>query len=276
MKLRTAALLLGLFCLYWFSVCQRVPFGAGQAVSPGRVVVSAPILVGLLGGDRFLAANVERMRLSATGLVAGQADLEYLLRAHRVVSELNPCLADNYYLANALLSWGGAVDVGQEVLLNAVNCRKWDELPPFFYGFNKYFFERDADVAVEYIREAASRASDNRAGFLKMSVMLRSEQFQDERLALEFLRAERDAANDQKLRSMLDKRVSRVEGLVALRDAQRTYERIKGKSLVSLEELLKSGLLEAEPVDPLGLGYEFREGSFNLKKLVVSGVGREY
>lgn len=61
----------------------------------------------LYGGDRFLAADLELIRLSATGMDNGSTDAEYLIRAQRVVAELNPCHEDNYYLANGLLAWGG-------------------------------------------------------------------------------------------------------------------------------------------------------------------------
>lgn len=74
----------------------------------GRVVIAAPVLLVLFGGDRFLAANLETMRLAATGMDLGQADTGYLVRAQQEVAKLNPCHEDNYYLANGLLTWGGA------------------------------------------------------------------------------------------------------------------------------------------------------------------------
>ena len=81
---------------------QPVSVAAGSDL--GRVVISAPILIALHGGDRFLAANLETIRLASTGVDGGFVDAGYLVRAQRVVSELNPCHEDNYYLANGLLS----------------------------------------------------------------------------------------------------------------------------------------------------------------------------
>lgn len=239
----------------------------------GRIVVSAPVLLGLFAGDRYLAANFEAKRLAATGIVAGVGDLEYLVRAHSVVSALNPCHEDNYYLANALLSWGGGVDVGQQILLRATSCRSWDEWPPFFYGFNAYFFDRDTDAAVDYLMEASRRASENSAGFKKMAIMLRFDQFEDETVALGFLKGERDAATDPRLKRMLDKRVRRINGLMLLRGAQKRYEKLFSKSLKDERDLIRSGVLSEFPVDPLGLGYEFKAGRFVLKKMKVAGVG---
>lgn len=241
-------------------------------VVEGRVVIAAPVLLALFGGDRFLAANLEAMRLAATGVHWGQADTGYLVRAQQEVAELNPCHEDNYYLANGLLTWGGADREGSEVLRRASACRFWDEYPPFFYGFNKFFFERDIDAAASYLEEAASRATANAAGFRKFAIMLKAEQIQDEQLAVDFLQAEHDQATDPILKAMLAKRVTRLQGLVVLRDAQRRYEALTGKALTEPGELIEHGLLAAFPEDPLNLGYELIDGRIVLKKLKVAGV----
>lgn len=110
-----------------------------KVVVVGRVVVAAPILLGLFGGDRFLAANLEVMRLAATGVDSGQVDTDYLIRAQLEVAKLNPCHEDNYYLANGLLTWGGADREGTYVLRRAMQCRFWDELPAFFLWFQSSF-----------------------------------------------------------------------------------------------------------------------------------------
>lgn len=272
---RYLPLLLALSSFVVFSTASqwraRTPLSEIPVIE-GRVVIAAPVLLVLFGGDRFLAANLETMRLAATGVDWGQADTSYLIRAQRVVAELNPCHEDNYYLANGLLTWGGADREGGEVLRRASACRFWDEYPPFFYGFNKFFFERDIETAALYLEDAASRATSNSAGFRKFSIMLKVEQIQDEQLAVEFLQAEYDQTSDSKLKAMLAKRVERLQGLVKLRDAQRRFEARFGQSLKTPEQLLERGLLEVFPDDPLKLGYEFIDGRFVLKKLKVAGV----
>jgi hypothetical protein len=268
-------LLLALLGFALFSAASQWRTNAPAPNPPvieGRVVIAAPVLLVLFGGDRFLAANLETMRLAATGVDWGQADTGYLVRAQQVVAELNPCHEDNYYLANGLLTWGGADREGSEVLRRASACRFWDEYPPFFYGFNKFFFERDVETAAEYLEEAASRATANAAGFRKFAIMLKTEQIEDERLALDFLQSEYDKASDPKLKAMLAKRVTRLQGLVDLREAQRLFEVRTGNPLEAPEQLIENGLLKALPEDPLNLGYEFIEGRFVLKKLKVVGA----
>jgi hypothetical protein len=272
---RSWPLLLALLGFGLFSAASQWRANTPAAMAPvveGRVVIAAPVLLVLFGGDRFLAANLETMRLAATGVDWGQADTGYLIRAQQVVAELNPCHEDNYYLANGLLTWGGAEREGSEVLRRASACRFWDEYPPFFYGFNKFFFERDMDASALYLEEAASRATANAAGFRKFAIMLKAEQIEDEQLALEFLQSEHDHASDPKLKAMLAKRVQRLQGLVTLRQAQRRFESLTGQPLAAPEQLIEHGLLAAFPEDPLKLGYEFIDGRIVLKKLKVAGV----
>lgn len=272
---RYGPLLLALLGALVFSVAsQWRDHGSPPEVSviEGRVVIAAPVLLVLFGGDRFLAANLETMRLAATGVDWGLADTGYLIRAQHVVAELNPCHEDNYYLANGLLTWGGADREGSEVLRRASSCRFWDEFPPFFYGFNKFFFDHDIEGAAIYLEEAASRATANAAGFRKFAIMIKTEKIQDERVALDFLQGEYERASDPKLKVMLAKRVQRLKGLVILREAQRRFESQNDIPLTDPEQLLGPGLLAEFPEDPLHLGYELIGGRIVLKKLKVAGV----
>lgn len=238
-----------------------------------RVVIAAPVLTFLYAGDRFLAADMETIRLSATGIsVSGRTDAHYLIRAHKVVAQLNSCHENNYYFANALLTWGGAVEEGGVILQRATECRFWDELPPFLYGFNQFFFNRNIPEAQEALETAAQRADDNAAGYRTLAVMIEAEQLDDARMAREFLAQERDEADDPKLKAMLEKRVQRLEGLITLRDAQRTYEARTGQALRQPEDLVKAGILDEFPLDPMKWGYEFKDGRFELRQIKVGGV----
>lgn len=264
--------LLGFFLFFAASQLRSQTPEEPVPVIEDRVVIAAPVLLGLFGGDRFLAANLETMRLAATGVELGRSDTSYLMRAQQEVARLNPCHEDNYYLANGLLTWGGADREGTEVLRQAMECRFWDELPAFFYGFNQAFFNRDIVEAVRALELAAHRATDNAAGFHKLSAVLQAESFTDEKLALDYLIQQRDAARDDpKLHQMLDKRVVRLRGLVILREVQRRFESKYG-SLQRLEQLVEHDLLSALPEDPLRLGYELRDGRIELRKLKIAGM----
>ena len=266
------------FALLGFVAFAGIAFWRAQQSLPleqpqvqDRVVIAAPILLALYGGDRFLAADLEAMRLAATGMQEGQSDTNYLIRAQRVVAQLNACHEDNYYLANGLLTWGGAVSEGNQVLHAAVQCRTWDFIPAFFYGINLAFFQRDTVEAQRILELGALRSPENAASMRRLAIMLQAETFADEKLALEYLTRQRDAASDPRLHDMLDKRVIRLQGLVILREAQRRFESENG-ALQGLNQLVEYGLLSDLPEDPLRLGYELKDGRIVLKKLIVFGM----
>nr|WP_298165516.1 hypothetical protein [uncultured Pseudomonas sp.] len=275
MRARHIALLLALLSFAVFAGIAfwraQQPLSIEQVQIKGRVVISAPILLALYGGDRFLASDLEAMRLAATGMDDGQSDVSYLVRAQQVVAQLNACHEDNYYLANGLLTWGGAVSEGNKVLSAAVQCRTWDYIPAFFYGVNLAFFQRNISEARHVLELGAQRSPENAAALRKLAVVLQADAFADEKLAMNYLIQQRDAASDPKLQQMLGKRVVRLQGLVVLREAQRRFETSNG-SLTALEQLVESGLLPALPVDPLRLGYELKDGRIILKKMKIAGM----
>lgn len=243
-----------------------------------RIVVSAPVQLLMASGDRFLAANFESIRAAATTVDTPDAaddNASLTLRARRVVSQLNPCHEDNYYQANAFLTWGGAVEEGNEILRKATDCRTWDELPPFYYGFSQYFFLQDFAEAQQALDKAANRATANRAFFRRLAVMIAARELKDDNAALAFLQHEREQADDPKLQSMLDQRIGRLQGLIALRAAQQRYEARFGQPLSDPQALVESGELAALPDDPLRIGYEFADGHFRLRELKIAGLKRQ-
>ena len=237
---------------------------------PGSVVLPPQLQAVLYLGDRYLAANIESTRVLATG---GEGVLtDYYHRLHQAVSLLNPCHEDNYYIANALLAWAGGVDPAIGILREATRCRFWDEVPPFFLGYNLYFFKRQYAEARAFLFLAADRSTENRLGFQKMGIMFEAEAYPDVGAARRFLALQLQQARDAKLREMLTLRIGRLDGLITLREAQTAFEKGTGRKLEDPHDLLRCGILKQFPSDPMRLGYEFGNGQFSLKEITVRGI----
>ena len=264
--------------LIFFSLSKSCSWATIGGEVSDRIVISAPVLIPLYLGDNYLAANIEAFRVASTGLEprhdTGQLDGRYLLRSHEVISQLNPCHEDNYYLANAILAFGGGDEEANGILKEATECRFWDFLPPFLYGFNKYFFANDAESAVEAFEIAASRSPENRVLLQRLAITIQAEELDDSKMALEYLIQQRDAAKDAALKESLNKRIGRLEGLIVLESAQERYEEKYDRPLEASEQLLEYGILESMPEDPLQLGYEFKEGEFRLRQVKIRGLER--
>jgi hypothetical protein len=238
----------------------------------GSVVLPPHLQTILYMGDRYLAANVESMRVLATGGDLTGMHSDYYHRLHQVVSLLNPCHEDNYYVANALLAWAGGVDAALRILREATDCRFWDEVPPFFLGYNLYFFKRDHATAKAMLFAAADRSTENRVGFQRIGIMFETEAFPDVHAARNYLKLQHEQAREPKLRDMLSQRIARLDGLIALDEAQEAFERRTGRTLQDPNDLLRVDILKQFPSDPMRLGYEFKDGRFALKELKVRGM----
>lgn len=242
----------------------------------GSVVLPPILQTALYLGDRYLAANIESMRVLATGGDLTGSYTDYYHRLHRGVSMLNPCHEDNYYIANALLAWAGGIDTALDILGKATDCRFWDAMPPFYLGYNRYFFMHDFVGARQMLNRAADRSEENRAAFERIGIVFEAEGYPDVKTAHAFLVQQREQARDPKLRDALGQRIGRLDGLIALNDAQEAFERRYRRKLENPQDLLSAGVLAAIPMDPMRLGYEFSNGRFSLKQLKVRGVERPH
>ena len=257
------------FVLFWTVVAYDQDHKDLHIERPPFVYVDGPTQILLYAGDRFLAANIEAIRAVASATSKG-AD-QFIIRAHKGVSRLNPCHEDNYWVGNASLSWGGSVKQGFEVLNNAMHCRYWDEFPAFFYGFNKHFFNKDTPAARNAIELAAQRSTHNASEYRNFSIMLAVEEIDDTSMAIKMLEHERDLpTTEADLKEMLDLRVTRLQGLLLLRNAQKEFEAKYDKPLTDPQKLLSSGIISSFPKDPLGKGYVFREHEFHLQEVQIT------
>lgn len=231
------------------------------------LVLTAPVQVLMYGGDRFLAANIETIRAQAEMISLSSEG--FRLRAHRAASLLNPCHEDNYWFGNASLSWGGAIAQGMDVLGYASQCRYWDEWPAFFYAFNQNFFYQDIREAQRVLHVAAARSPQNAPAFLTYATMLDVGNVQQTQMALTMLKQAKADAKSEQHQAMLEKRIVRLQGLLILRQAQQTYEKKSGKPLQNIHDLITNGIIEAFPEDPMQLGYELKEGIFQMRQLRI-------
>lgn len=268
-----SALLLGILFVATAAYRQEHRVYAAKHTTPeGEVVIAAPVQVLLFGGDRFLAANFEAIRAATLGFDGGKERVEYRIRSHQTISELNPCHEDNYYMGNAVLTWGGMAAQGNDLLKQATECRFWDSTPPFMYGFNQYFFYKNISAAQTYLEISARRSPTNAAALRKLSIMIGLKQIDDTKMARNYLSDQVKRATDNKLKRMLQKRLTRLDGLIELRNAQQQYEKRFSRQLEDPQDLLTNGILQEWPADPLGLGYEFNNGQFDMRSYKIQGM----
>ncbi len=221
-----------------------------------RVAIPAPLQVLLAGGDRYLAANIAVFRALIAG--TGQLDEETyntLARVQMDAARLNPAHEDNYYIAQAILPWHGHVEADVVIQRAATGSRVWDAMPPFFLGFDQFYFLRNPVEGARSIELAARRSPPENRGYFTALAARWSEKGDDPRVAINMIRAMAENTRDREIKSHLEARIERLQGLALLQDAAHKFRAQHGRPPVRLDELVGPGLLVALPVDPLGQGF---------------------
>lgn len=222
------------------------------------VVLNVPLQILSSAGDRFLAANAGAWRaivVDATKM--SRTTVSALAQIQENASWMNPAHEDNYYVAAAILPWEGELQRAQTILSRAMEARPGDILPSFFYGFNQLQFLGDWQGAYRAAVFGAEHAANDGDRQLMTVMAVRWAERSDDLETAQRVTT-RLAANtkDSALRQYLEKRLERLQGLAMLREGTREFERRTGRRLVSLEELVSSGIVDHLPKDEIGLGYE--------------------
>lgn len=243
--------------LYGFSVhyLNRIP--RTNVVQEMQVALPRFVQVGLAGGDRYLAANIDGFRALVASTEHMQAEnFKIQGRVQQDVAWLNPAHEDNYYIAAAILPWYGEVDAAQDVLLRAIDARPFDWQPIFYYAFNLYYFKKDPASAAQWLLKASPRATDQNDRFAIENVAARwFEKGYEPRVAIGVVESMANQSHEGGFKRYLKTRVERLRILETLQEAAVQFKSRTGQPLHDLQELVNAGLIHALPVDPFGFGY---------------------
>ena len=208
-------------------------------------------------GDRYLAANIATWRAIVAkpenmtpGMLATMAKLQV------DASWLNPAHEDNYYIAAAILPWGGQVQAAQTILQRATESRTRDENPPFFLGFNSMYFFGDYRAAASAAVTAARHAESPGTKSALMAIAAKwAERVGDIEVAQKVLEGIGKSARDLTTQREIEQRVERLAMLARLREAAKRYQQDNGRPPMSLDELVAAKLIRELPQDSLGVGF---------------------
>ena len=220
-----------------------------------RLPLAAQVL--LAGGDRYLAANMLGVRvLVVETFRMSPQEFDIQAQLQQDVSWLNPAHEDNYYIAAAILSEPRLVPAAQGILRRAADARPKDWSPLFYYGFNRYHYEKNPAAGAAALLEAVPRAADQQ------------DRWALENLAAKWIERGYRSADAARLvdgmaksspagafRRYLEKRAKRLRDLNELKDLAAEYQSRFGRKLVRLNDLVTAGMIAQIPADPLGAGY---------------------
>lgn len=224
-----------------------------------EIAVALPPLVEVFFafGDRFLAANFAVVRAQITDPSKMQPEeFKVLATVQEHAALMNPRHEDNYYSAAAILSWYGQLNAAQSILKVASVARPFDYQPSLYYGFNLLHFKHDPVAASQWLRQAAPGLPTEKLRLTMEDLAARwVSTSSDIDVAIQMTEAMAKEARRDDFREYLQKRVSRLRGLKVLRAGAERYRQQTGERLVTLDQLVRSKIIQSLPVEPFGVGY---------------------
>ena len=169
----------------------------------------------------------------------------------RGVTDLDPMFWDPYLFAEVIFPWQANMQPEADKLLQkAARYRTNDFQPFYFLGFNAFYFEHNAAKAAPYLRRAA--ALPGAPAFLKGLAARFSLYGNQTKLGIVFLADLLKNTSNPKTNAYLKKRLRTLELINLLENKVKEFQKATSRLPLSLDELIKKGLLDTIPQDPYG------------------------
>ncbi len=248
-------------------VCAAVGFALSVNVASREplhersreLAVRIPLVFQILtaAGDRYLAANLAGFRvLVSESYRMGPQELQLQAQLQHDVSWLNPAHEDNYYIAAAILSVPELIPTAQYILRRAADARPRDWQPLFYYGFNRYYFEKNPVAGAQALLEAVPRMGDESESWAMQNLAARwIERGYSPSEAARIVGGMADNANPGRFKRYLNQRAQRLRDLATLKEAALRFREVVGRPPQSLDELVAARIIDRIPEDPFRRGY---------------------
>ncbi len=190
---------------------------------------------------------------------ADRRGYEKLLPLADLVTDLDPRHGYAYQTAGIVLSAAGRIEESNRILRKGIERgpRWWTF--PFYLSFNHWFYGGDFAEGARWA-EVAARTPGASPNISHLALSLKSKAGSPED-ALRMLDELRATVADEALARRLDeqRRLAVLERDAQLLErAAAEYEARRGAPIGSLDDLVRSGLLDRLPPDPFGGRYEWR------------------
>jgi hypothetical protein len=173
-------------------------------------------------------------------------------------TDLDPYFIDPYLVANSFMTWeGGMIKETNALLEKASRFRDWDWMPPFYIGFNQFYFLHDNAKAAEYLYEASKRPGPSEQ-LVSIAARLEFKERNTE-TAIIFLEAILKKTDNEYIKKDFEDRIKMFRIRLFLEKAVAAYKIKYGVIPENLDAVLKKGIIREIPSDPY-------KGTFSLDR----------
>jgi len=188
---------------------------------------------------------------------------QWLDRTLSASTDLDPYFLDPYLFGNAIFTWeAGMIQEANDLLAKGSRHRNWDWMPPFFAGFNYFYFLQENEKASAFLMEASRRPFAN-----PMLASIASKlAFKERRTetSIQFLEEMLQRTDDELTKQRFKKRIEALRGILLLEQAVAQYQKRYHEKPKSFELLVAKGIIQNVPQDPYG-GKFYIDPSGNVK-----------
>jgi tetratricopeptide (TPR) repeat protein len=164
--------------------------------------------------------------------------------------KLDPYNMDAYYFAQAVMVWDmKQVKAANDLLEYGMQYRDWDWYLPFFAGFNCGYFLKEYETAAKYFKRVGELTGNDLSISLASRYMYEAGKTD---MAIAYLIAMEKGARNDAIKKTFRARLDAFKGVKLIETARDRYFQQFSKLPSSIDILVKSGLLQALPVDPYG------------------------
>ncbi len=180
-----------------------------------------------------------------------QSQADFFFKSADIITDLDPWFWDAYLMSSMVLAWDfGRIELANKLLKKGTENRTWDYKPPFYLGFNNYYFLKDNTTASKYLMEAAKRGDG--PGFL-VPLATRLAIYQNSLAPVILLLEDQlKTTQDPLIAKQLRTRLEAVILLDKLEKKVKEYKDSHGRFPSDLSDLVSDGLIAKLPEDPYG------------------------
>ena len=170
------------------------------------------------------------------------------------VTRLDP----RYYKAYLFSGMGLIQDFDDILLARPILERGIETFPenwelPFWLGYDFYLYQNDFVTASHYLLMAAEKPDAPKSFFaLLLKTLNQQGAYHQAHTLMSKMAADQPPGS---VKILYEKKAERLKHLARLQDAAKRFVREEKRKIEGLEELLRAGLIEKIPTDPLGQGY---------------------
>ena len=178
-----------------------------------------------------------------------QADFFY--NTADIITDLDPWFWDAYLMSSMVLAWDfNRIDLANKLLKKATSYRTWDFNPPYYLGFNHYYFLKDNATASKYLMEAANRGGG--PSFI-VPLATRLSVYQNSLTpAILLLEEQLKTTQDPFMVKHLQTRLNVIIVLDKLEKRVTEYKKRYGHFPKKISDLITGKMIENLPKDPYG------------------------